>query len=148
MAWVILAIIQLVCAVLIGGLIIIKDKPEDMEKAPDGIYAAYANSLEKEPSHNSQVFQSSMDLKARQVMRKPITWLIITMAASNLFALDTMNAHQVAYLEDVGFSPIVASMTLGLASVKRWSRIWSLSTNLIDLGCWAGQYFWGLRVSR
>jgi len=109
-----LAMIQLTCAVVIGGLILVRNRPEDMGQAPDGISNAHANKIEEETGHASGVYQSPMDWQTRQAVRKPTTWLIATLCAANLLAIGTVAAHQVAYLKDIGFSPIVAAMALGL----------------------------------
>jgi len=114
MTWLALGMIQLTCAVLIGGLILVRNRPEDMGQAPDGISNAQANGIEDEPGYTSRVYQSPMDWQARQAIRKPTTWLIATLCAANFLAIGTVTAHQVAYLKDIGFSPIVAAMALGL----------------------------------
>jgi MFS family permease len=114
MAWLALAIIQLACAVLMGGLILVRNKPEDMGQLPDGILNNHDNEIEETTGNSSQVYQSSLDWQTRQAIRSPTTWLIATLCAANLLALGTVTAHQVAYLKDIGFSPIVAAMALGL----------------------------------
>lgn len=114
MAWLALAIIQLACAVLIGGLILVRNRPEDMGQLPDGISNAHANEIEEENGHASRVYQCPMDWQTRQAIRKPTTWLITTLCAANFLAIGTVTAHQVAYLKDIGFSPIVAAMALAL----------------------------------
>jgi len=114
MAWLALAIIQLTCAVLIGGLILVRNKPEDMGQLPDGIYNAHANEIEETAGNRSRIYQSSMDWQPSQAIRKPTTWLITIMCAANFLAIGMVSAHQVAYLNDIGFSPLVAAMALGL----------------------------------
>jgi len=114
MAWLTLAIIQLACAVLMGGLILVRNKPEDMGQIPDGIRNAHDNEIEETTGNSSRVYQSSMDWQTRQAIRRPTTWLIATLCATNLLALGMVTAHQVAYLKDIGFSPIVAAIALGL----------------------------------
>jgi len=114
MAWLALAIIQLACAVLIGGLILVRNRPEDIGQLPDGISNAHANEIEETTGNSSRVYQSSMDWQTQQAIRKSTTWLITTLCAANFLAIGTVTAHQVAYLKDIGFSPIVAAMTLGL----------------------------------
>ena len=114
MAWLALAVIQLACAVLIGGLILVRNRPGDMGQAPDGISNAPANEIEEETGYTSRVYQSPIDWQTRQAVRKSTTWLIATLCAASFLAIGTVTAHQVAYLKDIGFSPIVASMALGL----------------------------------
>ena len=114
MAWLTLAIIQLACAVLIGGMILVRNRPEDMGQLPDGISNAHANEIEETTGNSSRVYQSSMDWQTEQAIRSPTTWLIATLCAANFFAIGMVTAHQVAYLKDIGFSPIVAAMALAL----------------------------------
>jgi MFS family permease len=114
MVWLAFAIIQLVCSVVIGGLILVRDRPEDMGQAPDGISSGHANEREEEISHTSRVYQSPVDWQTRQALREPTTWLIAAFCAANSLALGTVVGHQVAYLMDRGFSPIVAAMALSL----------------------------------
>ena len=47
---------------------------------------------------------------------KPVTWLIATMCAANFFAIGAVMSHQVAYLKDIGFTPMIAAMALSLVS--------------------------------
>lgn len=43
-------------------------------------------------------------------------WLIVLIGATNFYAFATMNAHQIAYLRDIGFSVIVAALVFSLLS--------------------------------
>jgi MFS family permease len=114
LAWLVLAIIQLACPILVGGLILVRSKPADMGQRPDGISNAYDDGLGETRGNSSRVYQSSMDWQARQAIRHPTTWLITILCATNFFAIAMVTAHQVAYLEDMGFSPFVAATALGL----------------------------------
>jgi len=114
MAWLALAMIQFTCTVLIGGLILVRNRPEDMGQSPDGISNTPADEMEEKTSYTSRVYQSPIDWQIRQAIRKPSTWLIATLCAANFLAISTVTAHQVAYMTDIGFSPIVAAMALGL----------------------------------
>jgi MFS family permease len=60
MAWLAMAIIQLVCSVLIGGLILVRNRPEDVGQTPDGVSSAHVNDIEEEISPASRVYQSSV----------------------------------------------------------------------------------------
>lgn len=113
-SWLALSAIQLSCAVLIGGLILVRNRPEDMGQVPDGIPNIQANKIEEETSHTPRAYQSPMDWQTRQVIRKPTIWLITALCSANKLALGAVIAHQVAYLKDIGFSPVVAAMALGL----------------------------------
>jgi MFS family permease len=114
LAWLALAIIELACAVLIGGLILVRNRPEDMGQLPDGVSKGHANGIEEKIGDSSRIYQSSMDWQPRQAIREPVTWLITIMCAANLLAIGVVSAHQVAYMNDIGFSPLAAAMALGL----------------------------------
>jgi MFS family permease len=114
MAWLTLSMVQFACAVLMGGLILVRNKPEDMGQLPDGMPSTHDNEIEETTGNSSRVYQSSMDWQTRQAIRKPTTWLIATVCAANFLAIGMVTAHQVAYLKDIGFSPFVAAMALGL----------------------------------
>ena len=115
MSWVVLAGIHCILAVLIGGLILVRNKPEDLGQVPDGISIGPVR-REEGIGHRSRAYQSRVDWQTKQAMREPVTWLIATICAANFFAIGTVTAHQVAYLKDVGFAPMIAAMVLSLVS--------------------------------
>lgn len=113
MSWVVLAGIYFTFTVVIGGLILVRNKPEDLGQVPDGI--SIEPVMEEERiNYRSRVYQSLVDWRAKQVIRKPATWLIAAISAANFFAVGTISAHQVAYLKDIGFTPIIAAMSLSV----------------------------------
>lgn len=116
MSWLVLAGIVFLVASLIGG-ILVRNRPEDMGLVPDGISAesfegagtmAYLSATGPEPE----------GWPARQALRAPTTWIIAVFGAANYFALGTMVAHQVAYVHDSGFSPVVAAWSMSLVSAS------------------------------
>lgn len=113
MSWVVLAGIYFTFTVVIGGLILVRNKPEDLGQVPDGI--SIEPVMEEERiNYRSRVYQSLVDWRAKQAIRKPATWLIAAISAANFFAVGTISAHQVAYLKDIGFTPIIAAMSLSV----------------------------------
>ena len=52
----------------------------------------------------------------RQAMRLPTTWLLAIFAGANYYALTTMVAHQVAHVQDLGYSPVAAALTISIVS--------------------------------
>jgi MFS family permease len=116
MAWLAMAMIVLVCSVLIGGLILIRNEPEETGQTPDSISNVHANGTEEETRNTSRVYQSPVNWQTGQAIRNPTIWLIATLCSASSLATGTVTAHQVAYITDIGFSPIVASMTLALVS--------------------------------
>jgi MFS family permease len=114
-SWLVLAGIVFVVAVLISGIILVRDRPEDMGLAPDGV------SVERLGEAGlldpfSGTGQEPTGWQTKQAMRVPTTWIIAAFASANYFALGTMVAHQVAHVQDLGFSPVAAAMTMSLVS--------------------------------
>ena len=113
MAWLVLAGILFVAGSLIGGLILVRNKPEDMGQVPDGEpveateEAGVAIPL---PGRGGE----QDDWPTRRVLKTPAFWLIAAFSSANYFVLGTMIGHQVAYIQDLGFSPIVAAITMSM----------------------------------
>ena len=115
MTWLVLAGVIFVGGGLIGGLILVRNRPEDMGQVPDG--------LPVEPSDEAGITGHPPATGAEpgawqmnQVLRAPTTWLIGIFTLAFAFGLGTMTAHQVAYLQDSGFSPITAATTVSVVS--------------------------------
>jgi MFS family permease len=116
MSWVVLGGIVLVVASLIGGLILIRNRPEDMGQLPDG--ASSESLVETETAAPSGAGVGQAEWQVRSVLRMPVTWFICVFSASNTFIIGTINTHQVAYVQDLGFTPMTAAMTLSVLAVS------------------------------
>lgn len=115
-AWLALAGLIVVVAVLIGGVILVRNRPEDMGQTPDGMPPdSYLDVVaEESPSTGGK---APVALRIRQVLRQPTVWLIGGFAASNTFTMGTMTTHQIAYVQDIGFHPMTAATTMSFMSV-------------------------------
>jgi MFS family permease len=80
MSYVAIGAVALVFAVIIGGVVLVRNRPEDMGQLPDGVS------------------------------------LMGGFAAANAFTLGTMSTHQVAYLQDIGFTSLTAASTISMMS--------------------------------
>jgi MFS family permease len=129
-SWLVLAGIVFVAAVLIGGIGLIRNRPEDMGLLPDGISGETFVGAET-AENGSEGSESRPKWQARQVLRVPTTWLIGAFIAAGSFTLGTVVSHQVAYLRDLGFSPMTAAMTMSLVSIS--STIGSLGFGALAL---------------
>jgi len=105
-ALMIMAGVYALLAVLIPG-ILVRGKPADVGQLPDGREAGAGSSP-------SLAYQTSVDWEPAQAMRQRTTWLIVIMSTLILFASTIITVHQVAYLEDTGYSKMVAATALGL----------------------------------
>jgi MFS family permease len=117
LSWVILGGIILVVAVLIGGLVLVRDRPEDMGQLPDGASAGpFVETGATEYPSGAGVRQEGW--QARQALQLPTTWLIAAFTAAGAFIMGAMSAHQIAYLQDSGFAPMTAAMTMSIIAVS------------------------------
>lgn len=110
-AWLAVAGIASVFA-LLPALFIIRNKPEDMGQVADGIkpQAGEANA----PPVVKKVYNTPVDWEVRAAVKTPTLWLIATLMCANMFTLNMLATHQVAHLEDIGVSPLIAASALGL----------------------------------
>ena len=113
MSWVVLAGMVLVFAVLLGGIVLVRNRPEDLGQEPDG--------LPVETGEGTMAVNSLSGIdggqggwRTGQALQSPILWCIIAFGAANYFVMGTMVTHQVAYLQDLGFSHIVGAVTMSL----------------------------------
>jgi MFS family permease len=115
-------------AVVIGGIGLVRNRPEDMGQLPDGASAA---TYEQEAELQSKAVEGSRSGGLGELVRHPAIWLIGAFAAANAFALGTMTTHQVAYVQDIGFSPLTAASTQSMMAAM--SVIGSLSFGSLAL---------------
>jgi MFS family permease len=102
--------------VVIGGVVLVRNRPEDMGLLPDGMTADAFAEMEMVESL-AVTGEKPAGWHVRQVLKGPTAWLIGAFAAANAFIMGTMWTHQIAYLRDIGFSPITAATTMSFMSV-------------------------------
>ena len=114
-AWLALAGIVFVMVVLVAGVIMVRNRPEDAGMVPDGLSLTPFDGRGEGESRAGAPRQPE-GWPARRAMLLPVTWLLAVFTAANYFALGTMIAHQVAYVRDLGYTPVAAALTMSLAS--------------------------------
>lgn len=114
-AWLALAGIHLLLAVLVGGILLVRNSPESMGRLPDRGMTV-REGVDSGLKASSLRLPSSSDSGMVAVLRNKKFWVLTVMAAAHMFALNAVMTHQVAYLQDVGFAPVEASTTLGVLS--------------------------------
>jgi MFS family permease len=115
-SWLAEAGIVLVFSTIIGPLILVRNKPEDVGQLPDGVPGGLAE------ANRASINQSAMDRDSAQwtvkrVMRQPATWLIISLLVSTSLVIGIMHSHQVAHIQDLGFSSLIAATTVSVLSI-------------------------------
>jgi len=112
-AWVILAGQHLLLPVILGG-ILIRNRPEGIGRHPDAIPDITDQTSLDHPDHPKPVYQTTVDWTVKKAMRTPALWMITALFSIILFVSNMLTTHQVAYLQDLDFSPLVSATALGL----------------------------------
>jgi MFS family permease len=112
LGWVYLAGTHIVLAVVMGG-ILIRSRPEDMGQVPDGAVSEATQEANENSPAPKQVYQTAVDWKVWDALRTRALWMVLIFSAATLFTATLLMIHQVAYLQDLGFSHMQASTTLG-----------------------------------
>jgi MFS family permease len=110
-AWLFLAGLVMLASVILGGVVLVRNRPEDYGQAPDGNYSSFYTAVEKVPVNKPS------DWHIMQVFKTITIWLIVAFAAADACAQGTVIAHQIAYIKDIGFDPMVAASTVSLQSI-------------------------------
>ena len=129
-SWLILAGLILVIPVLIVGIFLLRNKPEDMGLMPDGMPPDAFHEYEKTQSH-SLVDGGHSGWGGFKVLKTKTPWLIGGFAAANSYTLGTLLSHQIAYLQDIGYTPMTAATTLSVMSI--FSLLGSLGGGFLAL---------------
>ncbi len=111
-AWLSLGGLVIIVAVLLGGIILVRNRPEDMGLAPDGAPPSPMTELEAAEPAAPATVRTSAGLMT--LFKHRIVWLIGGFAFANSFAQGTMMGHQVAFLLDRGWTPLAAATTMSL----------------------------------
>jgi MFS family permease len=113
LSYVVLGGVFVLLGVIISG-IMVRNKPEDMGQVPDGQAAGVTVEGSAAQSAESRVYQTSVNWNVTDAMRTRAFWLILVFCASSSFSLNILTSNSVAYLRDIGFSPIIAAGGLSL----------------------------------
>jgi MFS family permease len=117
LTWVILGGIILLGSSVIGGIILVRNRPEDMGQEPDGLKIDLKGinpKLQTQAENND----SQPQWQIKKLISLPVTWFITLFAVSLGVVLGTLTTHQVAYMQDIGFTPMTAATTLSVFAVS------------------------------
>ena len=106
-AWVVFgALVAIIIAPL--SLLFLRDSPSDLGLRPDGLDdKALGHSSEEK--HSYRIASVETDWTAKEVVRNPVTWLIIAALAIGGFASSGALVHRVAFWEQIGMSPALVA---------------------------------------
>ncbi len=113
LSWVCLAGMHMVLVVVIGG-ILVRNRPEELGQAPDRRVIKATQEVDTGSPGLSRVYQTPVDWKVGDALRTRALWLLMLFQVAAMFTLGILTLHQVAYLQDLGFSPMTSASALGL----------------------------------
>ncbi len=111
-AWAALACVHLIMGVVGAGWLI-RNKPEEEGQFPDG-HASQEQFDAWREKETGPVYHTREDWGVRDALRTPALWILLCLFSVLLFATTMLTAHQVAYLQDLHYSPMVSATALGL----------------------------------
>ncbi len=95
---------------IIGGWLI-RNRPEDLGQTPDG------DPMPIVPAAPGPAAGKDTGWKLTSILKIPATYLILGFVIANAFCMGTINAHQIAYIQDIGYSPMTAATTMSVFAV-------------------------------
>lgn len=111
-AWVGIAAIHLLLAVILSGFLV-RSRPEDIGQVPDGLLSVPHKTNPKLLGPR-RVYQTPVDWTLRAAVRTPALWMMVVIFSVTYFAAIMLSTHQIAYLQDMNFSPIRSATAFGL----------------------------------
>jgi MFS family permease len=111
LTWVIIGGITLVGGAIIGGIVLVRNRPEDLGQVPDGIRTQLNKGIARTVALYRQD-SNQAEWRMKDLLRMPVTWLIISFMIASGIVLGVTVTHQVAYMQDIGFSPLTAASTM------------------------------------
>ncbi len=111
-AWICLAVLHFLLTVILAGLLI-RNTPESEGQVPDG-QASASLSDQCHSAARGCVYSTPVDWNVREAMRTQSLWVLLILFSVLLFATNILTTHQVAYLRDLRYSPMVSATALGL----------------------------------
>lgn len=111
-AWVGIAAIHLLLTVILSG-ILVRSRPEDIGQVPDGLLSVPHKTNPKLLGPR-RVYQTPVDWTLRAAVRTPALWMMVVIFSVTYFAAIMLSTHQIAYLQDMNFSPILSATAFGL----------------------------------
>ena len=88
--------------------VLIRNTPEEFGQVPDGRPDGSAD------VPIEQTLVPGVDWGVRDALKTPALWMQLLLFSALLFAVNMMATHQVAYLRDLHYSPMMSATALGL----------------------------------
>ena len=103
--WLTLAAIHFTFAIIVGGFILVRNKPEDMQQNLDRTLSTKVVKTEDNGHHTPITPDDAVDWQLRKVMRSPMVWLIVVIYVTTDYIprLFGMARCPPMYIRDVNF---------------------------------------------
>jgi len=113
--YLILAAAALIFCVAFPALLL-KNKPEDLGQVPDGPVAVTAKKAHSVDSLYQSLDKTTVDFTPKEALRTRALWLLVAYITLMFLVMGGLMTHQMAFLFDIGISPTMAAMALGVLS--------------------------------
>jgi MFS family permease len=107
-----IAAAALLFCVILPALLLV-NKPEDLGQVPDGPVSSKAKKAESTQPVSTNLYKTPVDFTAKEAMLTRTMWLLIGYVVVQFTAMQMMQAHQISFLIDVGFSNTSAAFVGG-----------------------------------
>lgn len=102
------------CALALCASLFIRNKPEDVGQLPDGLAAASASDTAGGvTAKQARTYRTSESWSLREVLRKPVLWLIGVCMVAQISAIYLLTTHGVLHLTDSGFTRMQSATAIG-----------------------------------
>jgi MFS family permease len=113
LSWVIIGGITLIGSTVISGMILIRNRPEDMGQVSEGTKAGII-AVDADIESDAKKDEDEVKWPIKKILQLPVTWYIFIFSVAFGVILGTLLTHQVAYIQDIGFSPMTAATTMSV----------------------------------
>jgi len=114
LAFLVLSAIAILFAVVVPGLIV-RNKPEDLGQVPDGV-AASKPEEEDAAKPPREPYTTPVEFTLGEAIRTRALWMLILIVVTVSFTESMLFGHQIAFLETIGITGMVAATAAGLFS--------------------------------
>jgi len=113
-AFFVLSAMVIVFAVVLPGLIV-RNKPEDMAQVPDGV-AGSKPEEEGSAKPSWEPYTTPVDFTLGEALRTRALWMLVLIVVTVGFTQNMLMVHQIAFLETIGITGMMAATGAGLLS--------------------------------
>jgi sugar phosphate permease len=96
----------------------VRGKPSDLGQQPDGVKMNPSSPEKKaDSSHSNGIYRSIVDWKVAEALRSSVLYVLLLVGVGFLIPFAVCIAHGVLHLRDIGHTPEVAAMSVGVLTL-------------------------------